>query len=387
MCLTSDKSENSSLKNLHKRVATATALLATALLLSACGEEISMEDRARPVKIIVAKAAPQQRALTYSGEIKPRVESTLGFRISGKIVERLADVGDRVEEGAVLARLDATDLKLALASANATVVSARTRLEVARLALERAKSLVPKGYIAKSVLDARQLEYDAAKSALEAAESEARQAANAASYAELKAPAAGIITAVSAEPGSVVAAGSPVFTLAEAGEIEVEIDVPEHEVSRLALGQRGRVSLWADPGISGEATIREIAGSADPQSRTYRVRAAIASPPQTMRLGMTATLSLMQPVQRGGIEIPLTALAQGEDGISVFVVDSAQGTVSRRTLETGALTPNGITVLSGLKDGDIVVTGGVQFLKDGMKVKLSEDALRLAHSAVDPEPR
>lgn len=384
MRVMADKRQKSSLLNIHGRWLTAGTALAAMALLAGCQEEPPQKADIRPVKVIVAKSAPTEKTVSYSGEIKPRVETTLGFRVSGKIIDRLANTGDRVNAGQVIARLDATDLKLAEASAKASVISARTRLEVARLALERAKSLYPNGYISKSTLDSRQLEFDSAKSALEAAENDASQAVNAVSYAELKAGAGGIITAVLAEPGTVVSAGSPVFTLAEDGGLEVEIDVPEHEVQAQKPGQTAAVKLWANADVTAKATIREIAGSADAQTRTYTVRAVIENPPPAMRLGMTATLILTQTAGQPGIVVPITALLPLSDGVAVFTVDKESKTVRQRPVATGALSGDGITVSGGIQDGDIVVTGGVQFLKEGMQVRLAEDDLRTARLPTEP---
>src|SRR5262249_8301986 len=159
--------------------------------------------------------------LTYSGVVRPRIESALGFRVPGKIVERTVNVGDRVEIDQVIARLDDTDLKLAASSAKAAVAGARTRRDVASDNVERARALLPKAIIAQATYDTRRNELDAAASALDSAEAQLRQAANAVEYATLKADHPGIVTAVAAEPGQVVSAGQSVIVLAHAGEMEI----------------------------------------------------------------------------------------------------------------------------------------------------------------------
>jgi len=324
----------------------------------------------RPVKVATISAAPQGRMLTYSGVVRPRIESNLGFRVSGKIVERAVNVGDRVKVGQVIARLDDIDLKLAENSARAAVASARTRREVTRDNLERAKPLLEKQFISQASYDIRRNDFDAAASALESAEAQLRQAANATGYATLKADKAGIVTAVTGEPGQVVSAGQAVIALAESGEIEIAFGVPEQDAGRLTVGQGATVSLWAGPGKSVEGRIREIAGQADAASRTYAVRVAVASPPQTMRLGMTATVAISIDGEGPAMVIPLTALTEAEGTPVVFVVDAEKRTVRRTPITIAGTANEGIKVSGGLNEGDMVVTAGVQFLRDGMRVRL-----------------
>jgi membrane fusion protein, multidrug efflux system len=357
------------------------------LALAGCREEIEQQEEIRPVKAIVVRQVPDVRRLTFSGTIKARVESSLGFRVPGKIIERRANTGDIVQAGQVLARLDVTDLKLAETSARAAVAAAKTRLEVARLALERARSLLPNGHIPQSTVDVRLLDYDSARSALDAAESAAQQAANASGYAELKPEKTGIITAVQAEPGQVVAAGMPVFILAEKEEVEAEIFVPEDNVTRLSPGQEASVSLWSDPAVAASARIREIAGAADPQSRTYRVRLTADHATAAMRLGMTAVVKIELMGSGSAIAVPVTALVPQGAGFAVFVASKESGRVHLVPVSAGALEDASVRV-TGIGDGAIVVTGGVQFLKEGMKVRLPHDVMHTALAAqADPQTR
>ena len=357
------------------------------LALAGCKEEIEQQEEIRPVKAIVVRQVPDVRRLMFSGTIRARVESSLGFRVPGKIVERHVNTGDTVQAGQVLARLDVTDLKLAETSARAAVAPAKTRLEVARLALERAQSLLPNGHIPQSTVDVRQLDYNSAHSALDAAESAAQQAANASGYAELKPEKTGIITAVQAEPGQVVTAGMPVFTLAEMEEVEAEIFVPEDNVTRLSPGQEASVSLWSDPAVAAPARIREIAGAADPQSRTYRVRLTADRSTAAMRLGMTAVVKIELKGSGSAISVPVTALVPQGAGFAVFVASKESGRVHLVPVSAGALEDASVRV-TGIGDGAIVVTGGVQFLKEGMKVRLPHDVMHTALAApADPQTR
>lgn len=355
-------------------------------LLGACKGETATkaEEHVRPVKAAVIAPAARQHTLTFSGVVRPRIESALGFRVAGKIVERRVNAGDRVEVGQVIARLDDADLKLAESSAKAALAAARTRRDVAVENFERARMLLPKAIIAKATYDARKNEMDAAVGALDSAEAQLRQAANAVGYATLRADKGGIVTAVQAEPGQVVNAGMPIVVLAETGETEIAIVVPEQEVSRLKVGAPVDLALWAGPRRALKGSIREIAAQADPASRTYAVRASVHEPPSELRLGMTATVTLKVEDAAALPVVPLTAVTEAEGNTVVFVVERGSRIVRRRPVTLGEAAAEGVRVARGIEPGDIVVTAGVQFLHDGMKVRLPPD-LEQSASAAKPE--
>jgi multidrug efflux system membrane fusion protein len=353
------------------RLAAWLAVAGLAALIAGCkAETATKEQSVRPVKVAVVATASPERTLTYSGVVRPRVESALGFRVPGKIVARSVNVGDRIEVDQAIARLDETDLKLAENAARAAVASARSRREVARDNLERAKVLLPKAVISQAAYDTRRNELDAAEAALDTAEAQLRQAANAVGYTLLKADKAGIVTAVTGEPGQVVNAGQAVATLAEAGETEVALAVPEQDAGRLTIGQPAKITLWAGPRVSVDGRIREIAGQADPASRTYAVRIAVRTPPQTMRLGMTASVALAVDDGAAPMVVPLSALTEGDGGPVAFVVDRASKVVRKTAVTVAGIADDGARIAAGLQVGDVVVTAGVQFLRDGMQVRL-----------------
>jgi RND family efflux transporter MFP subunit len=241
---------------------------------------------------------------------------------------------------------------------------------VASINLERARPLLPKGFISQAAYDIRRNEMDAAASVLDTAEAQLLQASNAVAYATLKADRAGIVTAVMAEPGQVVSAGQPAINLAQSGDTEIAVAVPEQDAGRLSLGQRAKVALWAGPGAGFEGRIREIAAQADPVSRTYAVRIALTVPPGTVRLGMTASVAISVDRQAPAMVVPLSALAEAEAGPTVFVLDRDSSVVRMRPVAVGAITENGVRITDGVNAGDMVVTAGVQFLRDGMRVRL-----------------
>ena len=350
---------------------TGLGILGVGVLLGGCKAETAVsEEPVRPVKVAIVEAAPETRTLTYSGVVRPRIESALGFRVTGKITERSVNVGDTVAVDEPIARLDETDLRLAENAARAAVAAARSRRDVAADNLERAKVLLPKVVISQAAYDTRRNELDAAVASLESTEAQLRQAVNAVSYATLKADKAGIVTGVNAEPGQVVNAGQPIVTLAEAGETEIAVAVPEQDAGRLQIGQWAKVTLWAGPRLSVDGRIREIAGQAEPASRTYPVRISVTAPPQAMRLGMTATVALRIEHEATPMLVPITALTETASAPTVFVVDQSKKVVRRTIVALSGTSEDGVRIASGLSAGDMVVTTGVQFLRDGMRVRL-----------------
>jgi len=347
-------------------------LLAT---LAGCTGEAKVEqDIVRPVKVAVVGEAARGRTLTYSGVVRPRIESAIGFRVAGKIVQRLVNVGDRVEVDQVIARLDDSDLQLAENSAKAAVASARSRRDVARDNFERGKALLPQAIISQQIYDTRRNELDAAVSALDSAEAQLRLATNAVEYATLKADKAGIVTAVMGEPGQVVSAGQTVITLAHAGETEIAVAVHEQDSGHLTKGQQARITLWAGPRVSIEGRIREIAGQADSGSRTYAIRIAVSQAPPIMRLGMTASVALrINDEAAAAVVVPVAALTESDGSPVVFVVEPASKTVRKTPVTVAGMAEDGVRITSGLNPGDLVVVAGAQFLRDRMRVRLPNE--------------
>ena len=347
------------------------AMLAAMLLLAACErEQAAAPDPVRPVKVMRAEVKAPTRSVTYSGSVKARREATLGFRVGGKIVERLVNAGERVAPGSLLARLDRSDLTLSLASAAAALTGAKSQFAVAQSAYDRAASLAAKGFAAQATLDDRKLTLDQAKAAVDQARSAQEQADHASDYAELKSDVAGVVTSVVAEAGQVVAAGAPVVVVARDGEKEVAIAVPESEIRFFHVGGRFTGGLWADPDLARTGVVREIAGSADPTSRTFAIRVSLPDDP-AIRLGETAAVTAEIPVETAGVEAPLSALTERNGRPNLWIVDPKTRTVSPREVVAAGFSGDGVRIARGLEPGDLVVVAGAQFMTAGKSVLLA----------------
>lgn len=361
------------------------AAVAALLVLAGCSEEVEQaREIIRPVKVIEIAAAETSRTVSYSGSVRARSEMALAFRVGGKITERPVDIGDRVDAGQVLARLDATDLNLSVRSAEANLSAAERQVETTRLARDRAERLRAKNVAAQSQLEEAGLAYNQATATRDAALAELEQARNQAAYADLLSASAGIVTAIEAEPGQVVAAGTPVVSVALDGEKEVAIAVPETDILAFSLGKSVAVRFWSDAKLELTGKVREISGSADPRSRTFAVRVSLTDDPRIL-LGMTATVEATVATGTELVSIPLSALAKGAPDAIVWTVDPLDSTVHSRPVEVGTFAADGVSIADGLKPGDTVVVAGTQFMREGMKVRLPGEPAETASAEDTPQ--
>ncbi|WP_105419808.1 efflux RND transporter periplasmic adaptor subunit [Neorhizobium sp. T25_27] len=349
-------------------------LVATAFgALTACSEEKKAEapEVVRPVKVTEVAAADHGRRLQYSGSVKARTEMNLGFRVAGKITERLVDVGQRVRPGDVLAKLDAVDYQLAVRRAEADLASAQKQVEISGLARRRAETLAEKSISSQSQFEQAQLANDQAISQRESAQSALDQARNQVAYTELKSDQNGIVTTVSADIGQVVASGTPVLSVAVEGSKEVQIAVPEMDVAQFKPGKTVKARFWSATDLVLDGKVREVAGSADAQSRTFAVRVSLPDDPRVL-LGMTATIEAGEDNAVATYAVPLAALSKKDGQSVVWIVDRGKGTVSSRAVKVADFSDDGVRVAEGIAKGDLVVSAGTQFMKEDMKVKLPE---------------
>lgn len=314
----------------------------------------------KTIKVGAGETASESLLRSYSGEVRARIETTLGFRVAGKIVERRVDAGTVVTAGQVLARLDPADAGL-----QATQAEAQRALAAAELA--RYRDLKAKNFISASALDAKE-------TAFKAAEAQAALAKNQTAYTTLVADRAGVIAQVLAEPGQVVAVGQPVFRLTPDGEREVAIAVPEGEVAGFKAGQAAEVTFWATPGASLKplaGRLREISPLADAVTRTYAVRVSLKDADPRLPLGMTATVRFPSGAPGATrLMVPLTAIFQQGKQPAVWKV-GADDTVTLQAVSVAEFTDGGAVVVGGLNGGEQIVAAGVNLLSAGEKVRIA----------------
>lgn len=345
------------------------ALLAISLgLLSACSKPVEKTEDIRPVRAIKISEVATDVALEFSGEVRPKIESKLGFRVNGKIVARLVDVGNLVKRGQVLMRLDPQDLALAQAQAKAGMSAAEGNRDLAKAELKRYQELREKNFVAASVLDSRETTYKAAQASYEQAVAAYKNQVNQSQYTSLLADADGVVTSVDAEVGQVVAAGTPVVRVAQTKDVDVVLGIPEDKVNSIRQMTDIKVRLWANPDVAIAATLRELSPIADPVTRTFTAKLALPANTKDLKLGMTATATFSAKNVPTAIKLPLTALFQEKGVTSVWVVES--GVVRLVPISLAGTTEQSVLVASGLKAGQTVVTAGVNLLKPNQKVLL-----------------
>lgn len=352
-------------------------------LLAACQPASPLHPDIRPVHTEQVGQHAEGSQTRYAGEIRARREVQLAFRVGGKVVERRVESGETVQAGQVLFRLDPQDVALQLAAAHSQLAAARMQTQETATALARSRKLLEQGFVSHAELERRQSQADAATAAQAAAEAGVRLLNRQQDYTALRADASGVLTALTAEVGQVVAAGSPVATLALEGEREVLIAVPESGLARLQAAQRLEVSLWAQPGPRRVGHLRELAARADPHTGTYAARIRLEESTDASartalpRLGMTATVHVIDSASSSPAVgwVPISALRHhaGQDG--VWVVNPSTQTVQHRAVQTGAVQGERIAIVQGLAEGETVVTAGVNRLHEGQQVRLAASLL------------
>ena len=353
-------------------------VLTLALLLGACSRPEAPQEPVRAVKLMTVSRTAVHSQTGYAGEVRARTESRLGFRVGGKLVQRPVEVGQRVASGQLLAQLDAQDLALAAQAAQAQIVAAQTQRDLAAADLKRFSDLKAQGFVSGAEIERRQAALDAAEAALRQARAQGAVQGNQAGYARLLADGPGVVLAVEAEVGQVVAAGAPVVRLARDGARDAVIAVPEDRVARLKVGQAAQVRLWTSGRDASEplaAQVREIAASADPLTRTFQVKLGL---PADARVALGATVSVVfadeattAPAAPAPVRLPTSALIQANGGgkdTAVWVFDPASSRVNMRPVVVSGAEGNEMLVVSGLKDGEEIVAAGVHVLSPGQQV-------------------
>lgn len=344
--------------------------LALATAISGCAKQEPAPPVVRPVVLAPVSIGGDRALGVFAGEVKPRNEAELAFRIGGKIVERRAEVGDSVKRGQVLARLDPADLALQAQSAEAALAAAQTEQAFAQAELERYRNLRDKSFVSASALDQKASAASAAASRLDQARAALAVTRNQAGYATLVANENGVITAIHAESGQVVAAGQAVMRLARTEEREVVIAVPENRIDEIRQAQRVDVALVSQREHRYTGHVREIAPAVDPVTRTFAVRVAVPEAGDALGWGMSANVIVHGKGDGSSALVPSTAIyhdAQGKPAVWVF--DPQSSKVGLRPVELGMFREDGVLVARGLTDGEWVVAAGVNKLEPGQQVR------------------
>lgn len=328
----------------------------------------------RPVKTVVVKAVETTPKITQVGDIEAYQQTSLGFRIAGRVLERRVDVGTSVHQGDILATLDPSNASNALKQAKAELESAKSAETLAKRNLERMKNLLPDGAISQSYYDQSLSDWQTAKSRLDHAQAAMSDAQDNLQFTQLRAPLDGVISETNANAGQVVNAGQQIFSLAYNGRLDAVFEVPEQVLQTKLEDPKITVSLLSDQSVHAAAKFRDVTPQADPYTRTYRVRVTLVNPPSQMKLGAIVRGQLfLAPVKQ--VVIPKQALTRQEQQPAVYIVNLLTGELRLQAIQIARYSDDAIYVSSGLTLGDHVVIAGVDKLRPGLKVRLMQGAL------------
>ena len=316
----------------------------------------------------VQSAGPSERAFT--GVVIARVQSNLGFRVPGKVIQRLVNTGDFVRRGQALMQIDRNDLALAIAARNAAVASATARAIQTAADEARYRTLVDAGVATRQNYDQVKAAADTARAELRQAKAEAQVADNEGGYSVLTADADGVVTDTLAEPGQVVAAGQTVVKLAHDGPREAAVYLPE--TIRPALGSIVRATLYGET-ASVRARLRQLSDAADPETRTFEARYVLEGVDAKAPLGATVTIELPAGTQTSDpSEVPIASIIDRGSGPGVWALNTKTSTVSFRPVKVLRLGDEDAVLADGVKPGEEVVALGAHLLSDGQHVRLAD---------------
>ena len=339
-------------------------------LLSACQPEAdTAPPQVRPVRTVAVVKREVGETVSYTGRIQAENETRLSFRISGRMVERSVNVGDHVEPGQVVAKLEPQDELNALRTAQASVAAAQGQLNQAQSNFDRQQTLLARDIASRAQFEQAESALKTARAQLDTAEAQLKAAKDRVSYTELRVDSAGTVIATGAEAGEVVQAGQMVIRVARKDGRDAVFDVPAQLLRSAPSDPLISVSLSDDPAVTAIGRVREVSPQADPVTRTFEVKVGLTDPPAAMRLGATV-VGRMKLDTAPVIEIPATALTEFDRRPAVWVVDPSSLTVSLRNVEVARNDPATIAISQGLDSGEIVVTAGTQALHPGQKTRL-----------------
>lgn len=358
------------------------ALLTSLLfaVLTGCSHPVEKVEEVRPVRAMTITAGDTASLSEFSGDVRPRIESKLAFRVGGKIVTRKVEVGNSVKRGQVLMQLDPQDLKLAQLQAVAGLRAAQGNRDLAKAELQRYQELRAKNFVSQAILDAKQTALQAAQASYDQAQAASKNQSNQTGYTTLLSDLDGVVTAIDAEAGQVVAAGATVVKVAQTTDKDIVIGIPEDQLALVRQASDVRVHVWSMPGKIIAGKLRELAPVADPASRTYTAKISLPAEAVEVRLGMTAYVTFVSKTPQSFVKVPLTALWQHGDASAVWVIE--HGTVHFADVTVAGPSGNDMLLASGVTPGQTIVTAGVNLLKPAQKVSILDDDLAQRDAAL-----
>jgi len=370
----------------RRRLALSALICVLPLALGACGESTAITD-ARTQPPLVRTASVQDASgssRSFTGTVAARVQSDLGFRVPGKVLERLVDAGQTVKRGQLLMRLDPVDLKLAAEAQHDAVAAARARAQQTADDELRYRDLRGTGAISVATYDQAKAAADAAKAQLSAAEAQAGVARNASRYAELVADADGVVTETLAEPGQVVGAGQPVVRLAHAGHREAVVQLPE--TLRPAIGSKAQARLFGNEGAASPVRLRQLSSAADRLTRTFEARYVLDGALADAPLGATVTVETTAESSPGqpALQVPIASVFDAGKGPGVWVVSGSPARITWHAVTIKRVDDDRAQVVGDIKRGETVVALGAHLLREGAQVRVMDQAVAAANSGSHP---
>ncbi|WP_083444578.1 efflux RND transporter periplasmic adaptor subunit [Herbaspirillum rhizosphaerae] len=351
----------------YLNIALTGAVLTALTALAGCSKPALTPSVTPKVASFIVQTAEHDSA-SYTGVVHARTESNLGFRVPGKIVERLVDPGEQVKRGQPLFKLDAIDYTLAQNAARAAVIAAEARDVQARSDEVRLRNLLSSGAVSKQAYEQSKALADSSKAQLDAERARANQVEHQADYSMLRADADGVVMDVLADAGQVVNAGQTIVRLAQKGAREAVVSIPENGLNQAR--RQASANLYTDDSEKFPARLRELSAMADPLTRTYQARYVLSGKGEQAPLGATVTVRLTGDASTSLTQIPVGALIDKGHGASVWMIEKQTQVVKLVPVTVAQLGEEFATISAGLKAGDVIVAYGVHLLKAGDKVSL-----------------
>ncbi|WP_370677844.1 efflux RND transporter periplasmic adaptor subunit [Pleomorphomonas sp. PLEO] len=339
------------------------------LLLAACEEKSASPESSRPVRTVAVAFVDGRQTMMQTGTVTPRLETDLGFQVSGRLLRRAVDVGARIKAGDLIAAIDPSDILNEVKTAEADVASSSAAATVAQSNLDRQRWLFDRQIVAKVSVETAESDWKGAVAKRDAATATLANARNKLGYADLRATISGVVTATGANAGQVVGAGQMVVRLASDTDKDASFDVAESVINTIPADVPVRVTLLADASASTLGKVREISPSADDATRSYRVKVALPNAPEAMNLGATVTGSIVAPGVPE-VELPAASISGVDGKPAVFVVDTATGRLSLKPVTVDRYGQDNVLISKGLDAGERVVIAGVSKLRPGQIVSL-----------------